>query len=141
MYYKTKFGEIVKKVGEDYISVPMDETNNLYQDYIVYLENNGEVLDTDFVLNNFEEVPEKITAIQFFSQLLLEGITETAIRETIDYLVANEQLPLINGELAKIALRKATVFERNNPFISVIGLAFNKTSEQLDTIFINASKL
>lgn len=141
MYYKTKFGEIVKKVGEDYISIPMDETNNLYQDYIVYLENNGEVLDTDFVLNNFEEVPEKITAIQFFSQLLLQGITETEIRETIDYKVADEQLPLINGELAKIALRKATVFERNNPFISVIGLAFNKTSEQLDTIFINASKL
>ena len=140
MYYKTKFGEIVKKVGEDYISVPMDETNNLYQDYIIYLENNGEVLDTDFVLNNFEEFPD-ITAIQFFSQLLLEGITETAIRETIDYLVANEQLPLIDGELAKIALIKANVFERNNPFISVIGLAFNKTSEQLDTIFINASKL
>ena len=55
MYYKTKFGEIVKKVGEDYISVPMDESNVLYQEYITYLENNGEVLDTDFVLNNFEE--------------------------------------------------------------------------------------
>jgi len=101
----------------------------------------------NYIETDFEEytelviVPEEITALQFFSQLLLEGITETAIRETIDYLVANEQLPSVSGELAKISLRKANVFERNNPFISVIGLAFNKTEIELDNIFINASNL
>lgn len=88
-----------------------------------------------------QEVPEQITALQFFTQLLIEGITEAAIVMTINSLVINEQLPEVHGELAKIALRKATVFERQNPFIDVIGFAFSKTDAQLDTIFINASKL
>ena len=54
--------------------------------YDINLNDNEELVDFIPSLEEviIEEVPEEITALQFFSQLLLEGITETAIRETVD---------------------------------------------------------
>lgn len=80
-------------------------------------------------------VPEKVTAIQFIAQLSFEGISEQNIMAVIDTL--NEP----DRTVAKVSYNRAVYFERANPFISLIGQAFNKSESDLDDIFINASKI
>ena len=82
-----------------------------------------------------EEVPKMVNAIQFISQLSFEGITEAAITKVIN------TLPEPNKTVAKVSYQRAVYFERNNPFLDLVGKAFNKTDGELDQIFINASKI
>lgn len=81
------------------------------------------------------EVPNQVTAIQFISQLEFEGITEEQIMNKINTL----QEP--NKTIAKVSYQRAVYFERNHPFIDMVGLVFGKSKNDLDNIFINASKL
>ena len=90
---------------------------------------------TEINNSNKKLVPETVTAIQFISQLSFEGITEDLIMTIID------TLPEPNKTVAKVSYKRAIYFERNNHFISMIGQVFEKTEEQLDQIFINASKI
>lgn len=48
MYFRTKHGRIVDANNN---IVPMEESNTLYQNYVEYLKNDGEVLETEY----FEE--------------------------------------------------------------------------------------
>ena len=82
-----------------------------------------------------EEVPKMVNAIQFISQLSFEGITEAAITQVIN------TLPEPNKTVVKVSYQRAVYFERNNPFLDLVGKAFNKTDGELDQIFINASKI
>ena len=86
-------------------------------------------------------VPDKVTAIQFLVQLEIEGIPETAIIATINGMFANNLLTEQQKIMALISLKRATFFEHNHPFVSLIGMAFGKNEQQLDDIFINANKI
>ncbi|WP_298118140.1 hypothetical protein [Flavobacterium sp.] len=131
--YKENFkGELIK-ISTNEI-VPKIMGNTLFEEYLIYL-NQGGTVDYDNTIFEVFEVPEQVTAIQFIAQLSFEGITEASILEVID------TLPEPNKTIARASFLRAVYFERNNPFIPLVGMAFNKTSEQLDQIFINASKL
>lgn len=84
---------------------------------------------------NKVKVPEIVTAIQFLTQLNLEGISEDMILGVINTLGE----PLRTKAL--ISFKRATLFERNNAIISLLAMGFNKTEVQLDEIFTNASNI
>jgi len=76
-----------------------------------------------------------VTAIQFLTQLELIGITQDAILQIIETLEAP------NNTIAKISFLRATSFDRDNPLMYLVGLAFGKSELELDGIFINAKNL
>ena len=82
-----------------------------------------------------ELVPAEVTAIQFLTQLELEGITQDAILQVISTLESP------NNIMARVSFLRATSFDRDSPLISLVGAAFEKTELQLDQIFINANNL
>jgi len=110
-----------------------------YIAYYKFLKDGGtlEVIEEEMT----EEVPEQITALQFFTQLRKEGITKEAIIQVLEYLKSEGYISQEIFDVAIVAIDKATVIERNNDLLPLIGSAFEKSKEQLDLIFINASKL
>ena len=76
-----------------------------------------------------------IDAIRFIAQLSYEGITSDAIMAVIETLPDEQKI------YATASFNRATTFDRDNAFIGLIGQAFGKTSDELDDIFIKASKL
>ena len=86
-------------------------------------------------------VPETITAIPFFVQLELMGITESDVINKIETL---HQAEILNDQQrveALVSVRRANIFERNHPFISLIANAFEISQKQVDQIFINGNQL
>lgn len=84
---------------------------------------------------NKSKVPSKVSAIQFIAQLELQGITEAAIMQVID------TLPEPNKTIARVSYKRAVYFERNNPFISLVGQSFSLSEDEIDQIFINAENI
>lgn len=78
---------------------------------------------------------QTVTAIQFLTQLELEGITQDAILQVIETLEAP------NNIMARVSFLRATSFDRDSSFISLVGAAFEKTELELNDIFINANNL
>lgn len=84
-------------------------------------------------------VPQEVFAIPFLVQLELIGINEGDI---IAKIIQLHDLGLLDNEqkiMALISVKRATKFERSHPFIQIIASAFEKTSEEIDQIFINAN--
>lgn len=88
--------------------------------------------------NNLSTVPETVTAVKLFGQLLIQGINEASLIAKIDFLVENSIITPLQGDLAKVAIAKATIFERNHPFVTLIGSAFEI---DIDQLFVNADNL
>lgn len=111
--------------------------------YDIHLNDNEELVDFIPSLDKIiiEEVPEQITALQFFTQLRKEGITKEAIIQVLEYLKSEGYISQEIFDVAIVAIDKATVIERNNDLLPLIGSAFEKSKEQLDLIFINANKI
>lgn len=84
---------------------------------------------------NYISVPQSVTAIQFLSQLELQGITEANIFAIIN------NLPSPNNIVAKNSYLRATSFDRSNPLLAIVGISYGMTDAELDKLFINASKL
>jgi ribosome assembly protein YihI (activator of Der GTPase) len=87
------------------------------------------------IIESVELVPTEVTAIQLLTQLELEGITQDAILQVI------ETLESPNNIFARVSFLRATLFDRDNELMQLVGLAFEKTELQLDQIFINANNL
>ena len=82
------------------------------------------------------QVPEKISNLQLRSQLILQGFDLNLIEQTFNRISDATQ-----RELIITAWEYATNFYRNNPMIVTMGNLLGLTSEQVDEIFIKASKL
>jgi hypothetical protein len=127
-YYQNKIGQIL---DNNMNVIEQGDGIEAWENYVTYLKNGGQV----FFLNEGDEVPETVTAIQFITQLELDGITEDMLLQII------ENFPSPTKELARTSLKRAVFFERNNPLITVIGQSLGKTNSEIDMIFINASKI
>lgn len=84
---------------------------------------------------DYVHVPQSVTAIQFLSQMELQGINEQDIISIIN------ALPSPSNIVAKNSFYRAANFERSNPLLSIVAINFGLTEDQLDELFINASKL
>ena len=77
----------------------------------------------------------EVKSINFLVQLELEGVTEDGILAIID------TLPEPNKTIAKVSFKRATVFERGNPLLALVGQAYGFDDAKLDEIFVKANKL
>lgn len=80
-------------------------------------------------------VPEKISARQLRSALILKGIQLSTIDAVID------SLPDPQRSLAKVDWEYSTNFYRQNSMINQLAGAMQLTSEQVDDIFILGASL
>ena len=101
----------------------------------VMLREDGYLPENEIDLTAEVKVPEKITARQLKSAIILAGINLTAV----DAIIAT--LPQPQRDLAMVDWEYSTNFYRNNSMINQIAGALKLTHEQVDNIFINGEKL
>ena len=94
-----------------------------------------EVIDKTEEQLRAERTPEKITARQLRSSLILTGINLSVI----DSIIAT--LPQPQRDLAQVDWEYSTNFYRNNTMINQIAGALKLTAEQVDEIFILGANL
>lgn len=80
-------------------------------------------------------VPTQVTAKQLNLALLGAGVSLSNIDAIINQMTEPQK------SYAKVSWEKATIFERNHPMINALGSALGLTMEQIDTLFVQASKL
>lgn len=95
----------------------------------------------EIALNNKALVPEKITAMQFFKKLLINGITKALILTTAEQMLNDNYIDQFQYDLIELFLTNATIIERKAYEMDLFKSAFNLTNEQLDQLFIEADQL
>lgn len=140
MTYKiSKYGNIIKEDNEVITLIPMDENSFLYQEYLEYLKNNGEVLQSDLfteeevILINRNNIPE--TPLWRIRVILRIMGLETNIEEALDLLEEPQKTA------AKYIWEYGTVIERNSPTILFIQSSLSLKDLEVDNIFIEANKI
>lgn len=136
-YFRTRFGTII---NEENVTIPMDESSELYVDYFAFLSNNGVVEDTDFVTEedrlNSQDVPEKVTRRQLRQALILSDFDLSIIDNYINN-VSDEKERLILDNY----WNASTEFERKHPILIEFSNNLNFTTEQANNLFILANTL
>lgn len=139
MTYKiSKYGNIIK-VDDEIILVPMEEKSTLYQEYLEYLKNNGEVLQSDLfteeevILINRNNIPE--TPLWRIRVILRIMNLEENIEASLDLLEEPQKTA------AKYIWEYGTVIERNSPTILFIQSSLGLKDLEVDNIFIEANKI
>lgn len=140
MTYKiSKYGNIIKEDNEVITLIPMDENSFLYQEYLEYLKNNGEVLQSDLfteeevILINRNNIPE--TPLWRIRVILRIMNLEENIEASLDLL----EEP--NKTAAKYIWEYGTVIERFSPTVIFIQYSLRLTDLEIDNIFIEANKI
>mgnify|MGYP003392629182 FL=1 len=78
--------------------------------------------------------PEKVTALQFKMQALIQGLNDD-----IDNAINN--LPEPNKSIAKLKYEYATEFIRKDVLVITIGQIIGLSKKEINEFFLNASKL
>lgn len=136
-FFRTRFGSII---NEKNVTIPMDESSQLYVDYFAFLSNNGNVEDTDFVTEedrlNSQNVPEKVTRRQLRQALILSDFDLSII----DSFISN-----VSDEKERLILENywnaSTEFERSHPILISFANQLEFTEEQINNLFILANTL
>ena len=105
---------------------------------ILFLQTNSSVM-----------TPSSISDRQFFQQLAIQGlITEQEAEEAVgpgtipvSMVSLINQLPVEQRFSARMLVRGATRFERNHSVTKLIGTLYGLSDSEIDTLWINASKL
>lgn len=136
-YYRTIYGTTI---NEDHVVVPMEEGNPLYIEYVAYLENQGEVFETDYLtdidlaIQRKLLVPQEVQLWRVRTVLKLSNLEET-ITTALDAL----EEPTKTG--AKTIWEYGTTVERNSQTVLFLQTALQMTDAQVDEIFIQASEI
>lgn len=118
---------LYKVVSRD--GVVQDELGNWTEAWVERDMTQGEIDAINLAL--IPKVPQSVTRLQAIKQLHRVGLTQT-IKTFLDQ-VGNEEY--------KIDFEEASVFERNSATIAAIAPALSLTSEDIDQLFIDASKI
>lgn len=84
---------------------------------------------------NRKSIPKVVSQRQLRTQLVLNGF------DLNDIQIAIDELTEPNKSIAQIAWDYAITFERNSPLLVVVGQMLGLSESDIDTIFLNASKL
>lgn len=138
-YFISKYNNLIKVDGDNITLIPMKSGDPLYEEYVDYLRNEGEVLNSDLyseeetILINREGIKEvplwKIRVILKIMDL------ETAIEGAMELL----QEP--NKTAAKYILEYGTAIDRHSPTVLFIQSSLGLTDLQVDDIFIQANAI
>lgn len=122
-YKLTNFDSVLKIDGS---SIPKDILNKDYQEYLSWLLEGN--------------IPEEADIIQ----TIIPSVSPWQIRKALNQLNLRDTVETaISGgtQDMKDAWNYASSFDRNHPLVNSLGLLLNKTSEELDEIFILAGTL
>ncbi len=80
MYYRTKYGKIIDENNQ---VIPMEEGNPLYQEYLVYLTNEGELFESDYVFQE-DLVDEALEIDLYYTRLISDLLRKHIEKLSID---------------------------------------------------------
>jgi hypothetical protein len=82
MYYRTKYGKIIDENSQ---VIPMEDNNLLYQDYLVYLTNEGEIFESDYVFQD-DLVDEALQIDLYYTGLISDLLRKHIEKLSIDLI-------------------------------------------------------
>jgi hypothetical protein len=136
-YYKTKYGSIINENNE---TIQMDESSELYKDYVYFLKKDGIVEDTEFITDedkiNIQVVPETVTRRQLRQALILSDFDLSIIDNFINSVEDEKERLILDNYW-----NASTEFERNHPILIDFSNKLNFTTEQINDLFILANTL
>jgi hypothetical protein len=134
-YFKTKYGTII---NESNVVIPMQEGNELYNGYVSYLQNDGELFETDFLtdtdlaIERVEILPQEVQLWRVRTILKLSGL-ESNIETALNGL----DEPMKTGAL--YVWNYGTTIERQSATVQLLQYVLGLTDTQVDDIFIQAN--
>jgi hypothetical protein len=136
-YFKTKYGIII---NESNVVIPMQEGNELYNGYISYLQNDGELFETDYLteedlaIERVEILPQEVQLWRVRTILKLSGL-ESNIETALNGL----DEPMKTGAL--YVWNYGTTIERQSATVQLLQYVLGLTDTQIDDIFIQANQI
>lgn len=135
-YFYTKYGTVIDENNQ---VVPMIEGNPLYEEYLLFLQSDGTIEQSDIELEQeLKElrrsiIPQVASKMRFFLALFDIGITRQMVYEVINQIQDNNLKEII---LIKFDLSQE--FDREDEHLNMLAAQFNISQEQLDDLFIQS---
>lgn len=136
-YFRTIYGTTI---NEDNVVIPMEENNPLFIEYVAYLENDGEVFETDYLTDIDLAIQRKQLVPQEVKRWRIKRILEK-MNLIADVENALNQLPEPTKGDAFAVWNDGTEFERESSTIHFLQNILQMTEEQVDDIFIQAQNI
>lgn len=136
-YFYTKYGTIV---DENNNAIPMVEGDPIYEAYLLFLQADGTIEQTDYVTNEeLEElrrtsIPQTASKMRFFLALFNIGITRAMVYDVINQ-ITDENLK----EIVLIKFDLSQEFDRGDEHLNMLAGIFGITQTQLDDLFIQSN--
>ena len=136
-YFYTKYGTIV---DENMTPIPMIEGDPIYEEYLLFLQADGTIEQTDYVTDEeLEElrrtsIPQTASKMRFFLALLSIGITRAMVYDVINQ-ITDENLK----EIVLIKFDLSQEFDRGDEHLNMLANLFGITQTQLDDLFIQSN--
>lgn len=136
-YFYTKYGTVIDENNQ---VVPMIEGNPAYEEYLLFLQADGTIEQSDIELDQeLEElrrsiVPQIASKMRFFLALYNIGITRTMVYDVINQIQ--------DADLKEIILIKFDLsqeFDRSDEHLNLLAGQFNISQQQLDDLFIESN--
>jgi len=136
-YFYTKYGTVIDENNQ---VVPMIEGNPAYEEYLLFLQADGTIEQSDIELDQeLEElrrsiVPQIASKMRFFLALYNIGITRTMVYDVINQIQ--------DADLKEIILIKFDLsqeFDRSDEHLNLLAAQFNISQQQLDDLFIESN--
>lgn len=136
-YFYTKYGTVIDENNQ---VVPMIEGDPAYEEYLLFLQADGTIEQSDIELDQeLEElrrsiVPQIASKMRFFLALYNIGITRTMVYDAINQIQ--------DADLKEIILIKFDLsqeFDRNDEHLNLLAGQFNISQQQLDDLFIESN--
>ncbi len=136
-YFYTKYGNVIDENNQ---VVPMIEGDPEYEQYLLFLQADGTIEQSDVELDQeLEElrrsiVPQIASKMRFFLALYNIGITRTMVYDVINQIQ--------DADLKEIILIKFDLsqeFDRNDEHLNLLAGQFNISQQQLDDLFIESN--
>lgn len=125
MYKLTNNGNIIRL--SDKATIPMSEENSDYKNYLKWIEEGNTPDPVDIIP---VPVPEIISRFQAKAVLL-----QMELLDDVETLMTSA------SPIVKLAWENAIEFNRQSPSLLAMASALGLSSEQLDALFIEASKV
>jgi hypothetical protein len=88
MYYRTRYGKIINENNQ---VIPMDESSTLYQEYLVYLTNEGELFESDYVFQE-DLVNEALQIDLYYTGLISDLLRKHIEKLSIDSIPISQDV-------------------------------------------------